>query len=87
MAAAKDKDQEPQIQTAGEAEASVEAGAEQVQEKVDQETAQGFVGVKADPTDNHAYSVAGVLAGEPTPETDAEHAEAVRRERRANGLG
>jgi len=31
----------------------------------------GFFGIKADPTPDHAYTLAGVAAGEPTPETDA----------------
>jgi hypothetical protein len=30
----------------------------------------GFFGVRQDPTPNHAYTVEGVAAGEPTPETD-----------------
>jgi hypothetical protein len=47
-------------------------------EKVDpdkviaQEHAAGFFGVEVDPTPNEHYTVAGVLAGKPTPETDAE---------------
>jgi len=43
----------------------------------------GFFGHLADPTPNHAYTVEGVTAGEPTPETDAgakEAAEARRAE-------
>jgi hypothetical protein len=38
----------------------------------------GYLGVPVDPTDKHAYTVPGVLAGEPTPETDADHARTVR---------
>jgi hypothetical protein len=34
------------------------------------ETERGFLGVEVDTTPNHAYTVAGVTAGEPTPETD-----------------
>lgn len=30
----------------------------------------GFVGAVPDPTPNHAYTLEGVAAGEPTPETD-----------------
>lgn len=53
--------------------------AAQVQEIVDRETEQGFRGVEADPTPNENYTVAGVTSGAPTPETDEEQAEAVRR--------
>jgi hypothetical protein len=31
----------------------------------------GFFGARVDPTPNHAYTLEGVGAGEPTPETDA----------------
>lgn len=53
--------------------------AAQVQADVDKETDQGFRGIKTDPTPNENYTVQGVLAGKPTPETDPDHAEAVRR--------
>lgn len=46
------------------------AGQDQVQEKVDKETEQGFRGEKVDPTPDSHYSVAGVTANKPTPETD-----------------
>lgn len=36
----------------------------------------GLLGVEVDPTPNSAYTVAGVVAGEPTPETDADAAAA-----------
>lgn len=39
----------------------------------------GFRGVEVDKTPNHAYTVAGVLAGEPVPEAAADPA-AARRE-------
>lgn len=58
------------------------AGAETVQARVDQEHEQGFRGVKADPTPDEHYTVAGVTAGLPTPETDDDHAEWVRQEQR-----
>lgn len=45
-------------------------GQDQVQDAVDEETAQGFRGTKVDPTPDSAYSVAGVTKGAPTPETD-----------------
>jgi len=44
-------------------------GAKEVQEKVDEETDQGFTGTVPDPTPNENYTVAGVTAGKPTPET------------------
>lgn len=49
-----------------------------VQRQVDQETEQGFRGVEVDPTPNENYTVQGVTAGKPTPETDPQHAETVR---------
>jgi hypothetical protein len=60
-----------------------ESANEQVQATVDAENEQGFIGTKADPTPNEHYTVAGVLAGKPTPETDpkaaAEAAQATSR--------
>lgn len=47
-----------------------DAGQDEVQKKVDIETEQGFRGDKVDPTPDSHYTVAGVLAGKPTPETD-----------------
>jgi hypothetical protein len=55
------------------------ATAKEVQEKVDEETAQGFRGVEVDPTPNENYTIAGVTKGAPTPETDDEAAEAARK--------
>lgn len=57
--------------------ASADAGVDQVQATVDAENAQGFRGTKVDPTPNEHYTVAGVTAGKPTPETDAAHADTV----------
>lgn len=54
--------------------AAKEVGADQVQASVDEDNDKGFHGVKTDPTPDEHYSVAGVLAGLPTPETDAEAA-------------
>lgn len=51
----------------------------QVQDAVDEETEQGFRGVEVDTTPNHAYTVAGVVAGEPVPEAAADPV-AARRE-------
>jgi hypothetical protein len=50
----------------------------EVQKVADKEAAQGYRGVKTDPTPNENYTVAGVLAGAPTPETDKDHARFVR---------
>lgn len=50
-----------------------------VQKRVDEETDQGFRGIKADPTPNENYTVEGVTAGKPTPETDDDAAETARR--------
>jgi hypothetical protein len=55
-------------------EKKAEKTAQVVQEIVDKETEQGFRGVKIDPTDSNAYTVAGVISGAPTPETDHEQA-------------
>jgi hypothetical protein len=67
-----------------------DAGAEQVQETMDAEQEQGFRGVKTDPTPDEHYTVAGVTAGKPTPETDPdahhEAAMASRMEGRFPGL-
>lgn len=56
----------------------------QVQEQLDKENAQGFRGTEVDETPNENYTVAGVIAGKPTPETDAAAAKAVREK---TGLG
>lgn len=42
----------------------------------------GFLGETLDPTPNHAYTVEGVGAGEPTPETDPKAKEAAQQARR-----
>lgn len=44
----------------------------QAQEAVGTETDRGFRGVEVDHTPNHAYTVAGVLAGEDVPEAAAD---------------
>lgn len=58
-------------------EKGAEKASDQVQEVVDEETEQGYRGTEVDPTPNHAYTVDGVTSGEPTPETDPDHAEKV----------
>lgn len=62
--------QEREQRSAQQRNAEADAGAEQVQERVDQEQEQGYVGRKVDPTPNENYTVAGVTSGAPTPETD-----------------
>jgi hypothetical protein len=52
--------------------------------RVDQENKQGFRGIEVDPTPNENYTLAGVVAGKPTPETDVASAKDVRME---TGLG
>lgn len=44
-------------------------GQAEVQKKADEEAKQGFAGVEVDDTPNENYTVAGVTAGKPTPET------------------
>jgi hypothetical protein len=46
----------------------------QVAKAVAAETDRGLRGVEVDPTPNEHYTVAGVLAGKPTPETDEDQA-------------
>ena len=57
---------------------SGDSGAAEVAANLEEEQEQGYRGEAVDPTPNHAYTVAGVTAGEPTPETD----EALAREAR-----
>lgn len=57
---------------------------QKLQSTADKETAQGFRGIEVDPTPNEHYTVAGVTAGKPTPETDLDAAKEVRME---TGLG
>lgn len=64
---------------------TADAGEGQVQETVDRESDQGYRGVVADPTPNSAYTVSGVVAGEPTPETH--EAQADKAAARARELG
>lgn len=47
-----------------------DGGAAEVQAKVDEAQAQGFEGVRVDPTPLENYTVDGVTSGKPTPETD-----------------
>lgn len=55
-----------------------DAAQKEVQKAVDEASEKGFLGVEVDPTPDSHYSVAGVLEGKPTPETDPGHAREVR---------
>lgn len=57
---------------------SVDVAADEVQDAVDTETEQGYRGVKVDTTPDHAYTIQGVLAGEPVPEAAADPVQARR---------
>lgn len=46
-----------------------EAAADKVQSATDKINEQGFLGHKVDETPNENYTIAGVTAGKPTPET------------------
>jgi len=45
-------------------------GAGEVQKTVDKAEDKGHMGIAPDPTPNENYTVKGVIAGKPTPETD-----------------
>jgi len=51
---------------------------ELVADKVEKDTERGYFGTVTDPTPNENYTVAGVLAGKPTPETDTKLAAEAR---------
>ena len=63
------KDDDKGSQPEGAVGAAAEVGGDEVQKALDEEQERGYRGVQADETPNHAYTVAGVLAGEETPET------------------
>lgn len=58
--------------------AAKDAAQAEVQAAVDAAEDKGYIGVPVDPTPKENYTVAGVLAGKPTPETDPDHARDVR---------
>lgn len=62
--------------TEGQADESAVTGP--VQEQVDRETERGYRGHKVDPTPDENYTLAGQVAGAPTPETDEDAREAAR---------
>ncbi|MFD7609713.1 hypothetical protein [Streptomyces sp. NPDC059828] len=53
--------------------------AKEVQRRTDKAQEQGFYGVETDPTPNEHYTVAGVVEGKPTPETDKDAAAEARK--------
>ena len=69
------------VQKARKAAQKGDAGAAEVQQRVDKENEQGFVGVEVDPTPNENYTVEGVISDAPTPETDADAAAEARKAR------
>lgn len=58
-------------------EAKVTDATDQVDAAVAEENDKGFRGVEADETPTENYTVEGVLAGKPTPETDPKQADEV----------
>lgn len=62
---------------------SEDGSAAEVQKAADEATEKGFIGTVPDPTPNDNYTVAGVTAGKPTPETDDKLAAEARQ---ASGL-
>lgn len=47
-------------------------GGGEVEKGINEAAAQGYFGERPDPTPLHHYTLDGVLAGKPTPETDPE---------------
>jgi hypothetical protein len=79
------KDETPVEALAADADAP---GNDEVQQATDRAEGKGYFGVETDPTPNEHYTVAGVLAGKPTPETDADAAdEAAAAQRELTGPG
>ncbi|NEB92443.1 hypothetical protein [Streptomyces bauhiniae] len=57
-----------------------DAAQKEVQKAVDKAEDCGFLGVEVDATPDSHYTVAGVLEGKPTPETDPDHAREIRQQ-------
>lgn len=55
---------------------SDDVGQAEVQRRVDAAEEKGYVGETPDPTPDEHYTVGGVIAGKPTPETDPDLAPA-----------
>lgn len=66
---------------------SDDLGAAEVQAAFDEAEDKGYFGKKVDDTPNENYTVAGVTAGLPTPETDPEAYEAARKKFREGRFG
>lgn len=60
--------------TDGAVSAGTDVGQAEVQAVADTATEQGFLGHTTDPTPTENYTLAGVTAGKPTPETDSDAA-------------
>jgi hypothetical protein len=60
--------------------AAKEAVSSEYAEQLDEN--KGFLGAGIDPTPNENYTVEGVTAGKPTPETDAKAYEATKKRRK-----
>lgn len=56
----------------GGASVSGDLGTAELQANIDEINEKGYRGTAIDPTPNENYTVAGVTAGKPTPETDAD---------------
>ncbi len=68
--------QQSQVQSPREADKSTAGIEEQAQAQVDADAELGYRGVEVDLTPNEAYTVAGVSAGTPVPETQQDPAAA-----------
>jgi hypothetical protein len=55
-----------------------DAGQAEVQQVFDEANEKGYFGVTTDPTPDENYTLKGVAAGKPTPETDPAQAAKVR---------
>jgi hypothetical protein len=54
----------------GQEDEKVNPAQDELQERVDDAEAKGYLGVSSDPTPDHHYSIEGVTSGKPTPETE-----------------
>lgn len=79
MTARKTTDPDATDKAAGGTEkATGDAGEQSVQKKFDEAHEKGVLGTPVDPTPNEHYTLQGVIAGKPTPETDADALAAAR---------
>lgn len=63
-----DKNEQPQPAQAGKDSGPAEATAHAMQKATDEAEEKGYLGEAADETPRENYTVAGVVAGKPTPE-------------------